>query len=86
MSQLRELKYRSRIFVKQDVTLYDIMNETNTLVENEIYCRTNREIIIDKVTITRALTLHLRDIQVVNAINVLDESSLNALHNYIVFN
>ncbi len=61
------------------------MNEMNTLVEGEIYCRTDKEVIIGKVTITRALTLHSEDVQVVNAVDVLDESSLNALHNCIMF-
>jgi len=71
--------------VKQGVTLYGIMNETNTLAEGEIYCRTDKEIIIDKVTITRAPALHPEDIQVANAVDVPSESSLNALHNCIVF-
>jgi RNA dependent RNA polymerase len=85
LSQLRELKHRSRIFVRQGVTLYGIMDETNTLAEGQIYCRTDKHVIIGKVTITRAPALHPGDIQVVNAIDVPDQSPLNALHNCVVF-
>jgi len=85
LSQLRELKHRSRIFVEQGVTLYGIMDETDTLAEGEIYCRTDKEVIIGKVTITRAPALHPGDVQVANAVDVPDESPLNALHNCIVF-
>jgi len=85
LSQLRELKHRSRIFVEQGVTLYGIMDETDTLAEGEIYCRTDKEVIIGKVTITRAPALHPGDIQVANAVDVPSESPLNALHNCIMF-
>lgn len=85
LSQLRELKYRSRIFVEQGVTLYGVMDETNALAEGEIYCRTDKGTIIGKVAITRPPALHPGDIQVANAVNVPEESPLNALHNCIVF-
>ena len=86
LSQLRDLKHRSRIFVEQGLTLYGIMDETDTLAEGEIHCRTDKEVIIGKVTITRAPALHPGDVQVANAVDVPDESPLNALHNCIVFN
>lgn len=85
LSQLRDLKHRSRIFVEQGVTLYGIMDETDTLAEGEIHCRTDKEVIIGQVTITRAPALHPGDIQVANAVDVPDESPLNALHNCVVF-
>ena len=85
LSQLRDLKYRSRIFVEQGVKLYGIIDETDTLAEGEIHCRTDKEVIIGQVTITRAPALHPGDIQVANAVDVPNESPLNALHNCIVF-
>ncbi|KAI9674678.1 MAG: hypothetical protein M1817_001581 [Caeruleum heppii] len=85
LSRLRELKHRSRILVEQAVTLYGIMDETDTLAEDEIYCCNDKEVIMGKVTITRAPALHPGDIQIVNAVDVPEDSPLNALHNCIVF-
>ena len=82
---LRELKQRSRILVPQGVTLYGIMDETNTLAEGEIYCCTDKTVITGKVTITRAPALHPGDVRVADAVDVPDDSPLNALHNCIVF-
>lgn len=85
LSQLRELKHRSRIFVEHAVTLYGIMDETDTLAEGEIYCCTDKEVIIGKVTVTRAPALHPGDIQVANAVDVSDSSLVKALRNCILF-
>ena len=85
LAQLRDLKHRSRIFVEQGVTLYGIMDETDTLAEGDIHCRTDKKVIIGKVAITRAPALHPGDIQMANAVDVPDDSPLNALHNCIVF-
>jgi RNA dependent RNA polymerase len=85
LSQLRELKHRSRIFVEQAVTLYGIMDETDTLAEGEVYCCTDKKVVIGKVAVTRAPAMHPGDIQIANAVDIPDESPLNALHNCVVF-
>lgn len=67
------------------LNLSSLDGEPQQLAKGEIYCRIDKEIIIGKVTITRASTLHSGDIKVANAVEVPDESPLNALHNCIVF-
>ena len=83
--ELRELKYRARILVENGVTLYGIMDETNTLGEGEIYCCTDKYILQGPVTIGRAPALHPGDMQVVMATDVPATSPLKELHNCIVF-
>jgi len=89
--KLRELKYRSRIRVNQGLTLYGIMDETGFLREGEVYCpflseTGQRQILIgNRLVITRAPALHPGDVQLVNAVDVPDDSPLNDLHNCIVF-
>lgn len=85
LSQLRELKHRSRIFVENGVTLYGIMDETDTLTEGQIYCCTESHVITGEVAVTRAPALHPGDIQIAMAVDVPDECPLNALHNCVVF-
>ena len=88
--QLRNLKYRARIFVEEAVTLLGIMDETGILNEGEVYCVTETEeegryVKTGIVAVTRAPALHPGDVQVVRAVDVPPTSSLNALHNCIVF-
>lgn len=88
--QLQELKYKTRIPVKDGATLYGIMDETDTLAEGEVFCSW-----IDKkgrgdqaagvVVVARSPALHPGDVQVVTAITPPTDSPLNALHNCIVF-
>ncbi|TKA65730.1 hypothetical protein B0A49_07514 [Cryomyces minteri] len=91
LAQLRDLKHRSRIIMDQGVTLYGIMDETGILEEGEIYVVTEsrnrgRKVLTGgKVVITRAPAMHPGDVQVVKAVDVPADSSLNALHNCIVF-
>lgn len=89
--KLRDLKYRARIRVPNAVTLYGIMDETNTLQEGEIFCpvlseRGFREVLVKQnVVITRSPALHPGDIQIANAVDVSRDSPLRKLHNCVVF-
>lgn len=85
LTQLRELKHRSRIEVPQGVTLFGVMDETNTLQEGEIYCRTDTAVVEGRVAITRSPSMHPGDVQLINAVDVPDACALNALHNCVVF-
>lgn len=89
LAELREIKHRSRIRVDEGVTLYGIMDETDYLAEGQIYCSFDKEgertIQTGRVVITRSPALHPGDVQIVEAVNVPEESPLRALHNCIVF-
>ena len=85
LTQLREIKYRARILVHDGVTLYGIMDETDTLKEGEIYCRTDRAVVEGIVYVSRSPAMHPGDIQKVKAVDVPEGSPLEALHNCIVF-
>lgn len=87
--QLRDLKYRARILVEDAVTLYGIMDETDSLAEGEIYCsfdssegQGKRTILQRTVAVTRSPALHPGDVQLAKAVNVL---ALSHLHNCVVF-
>lgn len=88
--KLRQIKHRCRIPVSRGVTLYGIADETGYLKEGEIYCVKKsvsgiREVLTGQVTITRAPALHPGDVQVVEAVDVPNDSPLNALRNCCVF-
>ena len=89
LSELREIKHRSRIRVEKGVTLYGIMDETDFLAEGQIYCciynEEGKSIITGDVIITRSPALHPGDVQCVQAIDIPEGSPLRALHNCIVF-
>jgi hypothetical protein len=95
MSQLRSLKYRARIPVEKGYLLYGIMDETNFLKEGEVYIvteddrddgRRDKSILLgNRLVVTRAPALHPGDVQLVNAVNVPEDSPLRQLHNCIVF-
>ena len=86
ITRLRTLKHRTRIPVEQGVTLYGIMDETNTLQEGEIYCSTpDRKPIRGLVTITRSPVMHPGDVQLAMSVNVDQTSPLKSLHNCVVF-
>ncbi|KZF19189.1 RdRP-domain-containing protein [Xylona heveae TC161] len=87
---LRELKHRSRIPVAQGFTLFGVMDETGYLGQHEVYCTTDTEqkgrvVLTQRVAITRSPALHPGDIQMVQAIDVPEDSPLRALHNCVVF-
>ncbi|KAL8897272.1 MAG: hypothetical protein Q9207_007295 [Kuettlingeria erythrocarpa] len=87
--QLRELKYRSRIFVERGLTLYGIMDETDFLEEGQIYCTVQNEkgglVLTGRVVITRCPALHPGDVQYVDAVDVPQASPLRSVHNCVVF-
>jgi hypothetical protein len=88
--RLRDLKYRSRIRVPKAVTLYGIMDETGILKEGQVFVPVlvdnHREILVrDKVVITRSPALHPGDVQLVNAVDVPEDSPLRRLHTCVVF-
>ena len=85
ITQLRDIKYRSRILVEQGVTLYGIMDETDSLAEGEIYCSTDTDIIVGRVAITRAPALHPGDIQIAKAVDMSGKPPLGCLKNCVVF-
>ncbi|KAL1981312.1 hypothetical protein VTN96DRAFT_2805 [Rasamsonia emersonii] len=67
------------------------MDETGILNEGEIFCpvlseRFYREILVRKnVVVTRSPAFHPGDVQLVNAIDVPEDSPLRKLHNCVVF-
>ncbi|KAL9600254.1 MAG: hypothetical protein Q9219_003298 [cf. Caloplaca sp. 3 TL-2023] len=88
--QLQDIKYRTRIPVKNGATLYGIMDESGYLEEGEVFCqwidRNGREdVATGRVVVTRSPALHPGDIQIAQAIDVPQGSPLKALHNCIVF-
>ncbi|KAL9009961.1 MAG: hypothetical protein Q9173_005055 [Seirophora scorigena] len=87
--RLRELKYRSRIFVERGITVYGIMDETGYLKEGEIYCSVHNEkggmVLTGRVIVTRCPALHPGDVQYVSAIDVPKDSPLRSVHNCVVF-
>jgi RNA dependent RNA polymerase len=91
LMKLRDLKYKARILVPKGVTLYGIMDETGILKEGEIFVpmlneNNHREVLVCRsVIITRSPAFHPGDVQLVNAVDVPEDSPLRKLHNCIVF-
>jgi hypothetical protein len=94
LQELRLLKYKARIPVKEGVTLFGVVDETGFLKEREVYAtyesRTNTgrySTIIrpGPVLVTRAPALHPGDIQTVHQVIPPDSSPLRQLSNCIVF-
>lgn len=90
--KLREVKYKGRIPVEQGITLYGIMDETGFLREGQIYVVTEkapeggkRVLVRKRVVVTRSPAMHPGDIQVVDAVDVPEESPLARLRNVVVF-
>jgi hypothetical protein len=88
--ELRALKYKARIPVKEGYTLHGIMDETGVNEEGQIFCIVETdgrpEVITGKdLIITRAPALHPGDIQMVTAVAVPNDSPLMRLRNCICF-
>lgn len=89
--QLREIKYRSCIFVPQGVTLYGICDETDFLLEGQVYVKytdsqsDKNYILQGRIAVTRSPALHPGDVQLVDAVEPPADSPLKDLHNCIVF-
>jgi hypothetical protein len=93
LMELRALKYKARIPVKDGYTLLGIMDETGILEEGQIFCIVEIDgkarVITGKngkeVIITRSPALHPGDIQLATAVIVPEESPLMQLRNCICF-
>jgi RNA dependent RNA polymerase len=93
LMELRALKYKARIPVKDGYTLLGIMDETGILEEGQIFCIVEVDgearVITGKngkeVIITRSPALHPGDIQLAFAITVPEKSPLMRLRNCICF-
>jgi len=87
--ELRSLKYKARIPVKDGYTLHGIMDETAILREGEVFCTVGeagkKRVIVGEVVITRSPALHPGDIQLARAVNVPHESPLRDLRNCVCF-
>ena len=86
--RVRDIKYKARIPLKMEsgVTLFGIMDETNTLRPGEIYCTINEgEVVTGTVAITRSPAMHPGDIQSALAVDVPEQHPLKSLHNVVVF-
>lgn len=88
--ELRALKYKARIPVKEGYTLHGILDETGVLEEGQIFCMVDTDdrpkVVTGKdLLITRSPALHPGDIQLVTAVNVPLISPLRELRNCICF-
>ena len=88
--QLRTLKYKARIPVKDGFTLIGIMDETGILEEGQIFCIIDmggrgRVITGERVIISRSPALHPGDVQLATAVTVPEDSPLMQLRNCICF-
>jgi hypothetical protein len=90
LSELRQLKHKTRIPVPNGWHLHGIMDETGELQEGEVFCTVvvdgKRQIVKGTdLLISRSPALHPGDVQVVNAIEPSPRSMLWELNNCIVF-
>jgi RNA dependent RNA polymerase len=91
MSQLKDLKKKAKIIVPQGAYLLGVMDETNSLKENEVFVqisagtndsKNHRQIIVSDCILFRNPCFHPGDIRVVQAV---DYPALHHLVNVIVF-
>ncbi len=90
MIQVRVMKYKARIPVPFGLTLYGIMDETNFLKEGQVFCTytkggKKKQLVGQRMVITRPPALHPGDVQIVDAVNVPKDSPLQSLTNCICF-
>ena len=87
LTNLRELKYRGRIPIENGVTLFGILDETDTLDEGEVYvsAMSKEAPITGPVAVTRSPALHPGDIQVAMAVSGDKAAPFQHLYNCIVF-
>lgn len=91
--QLRTLKYKARIPVKDGYTLIGIMDETGVLDEGQVFCIVEEDgkarVVTGKngrrIHISRSPALHGGDVQLAYAVTVPDDSPLMQLRNCICF-
>ena len=89
-SKLINIKYNGKLNDKRCVCLMGVLDETNTLEENQVYvhlvhsteyCRINK-ILNQKITVYRSPSLYPGDIKILNAVN---NPNLSHMVNVIVF-
>lgn len=90
LMDLRDIKYRGRIPVKNGLTLVGVLDETKYLEEGEIFVNAEYEKgvperIEGRVLITRSPVHHPGDVQMVNAVSVPPNSPLRLLKNAVIF-
>jgi hypothetical protein len=103
VTELRDIKYRGRIPVKDGMTLYGIMDETGHLQEGQVFVITEQHaqssyqglagpiiggkqvLVQNNIVITRSPAMHPGDVQLVNAVDVPEDSPLQQLRNVVVF-
>lgn len=85
LAELRTMKHKARIPIENGYTLYGIMDETRTLLENQIFCRVDGKVKTGRVAITRSPALHPGDIQWAVAVDVARDSPLMAIDCCVVF-
>lgn len=91
LCKLKDIKKRARIMVRDGAFLLGIVDETNTLKENQVFCQLafnsyqtseSRKIITGECVLYRNPCLHPGDVRVVEAV---DCPALHDLCNVIVF-
>ena len=87
---LRALKYKARIPVKEGYTLHGLMDETGLLEEGQIFCIVEEEgsakvIARKNLVISRSPALHPGDVRTVTGVRVPANSPLMQLRNCICF-
>jgi hypothetical protein len=90
MTELRALKYKARIPVKDGYTLHGIMDETGLLEEGQIFCIVEEDglpkiITGENLVISRSPALHPGDVQCVAGVTAPASSPLMALRNCVCF-
>ncbi|KIW67302.1 hypothetical protein PV04_06566 [Phialophora macrospora] len=90
MTELRALKYKARIPVKDGYTLFGIMDETGLLEEGQIFCIVEENglpkiIAGENLVISRSPALHPGDVRCVTGVTVPASSPLMALRNCVCF-
>ncbi|EXJ58741.1 hypothetical protein A1O7_06171 [Cladophialophora yegresii CBS 114405] len=88
--ELRTLKYKARIPVKDGYTLRGIMDETGILQEGQIFCIVEegdlpKVIAGENLIISRSPALHPGDVRCVTGVTVPSSSPLMALRNCVCF-
>lgn len=90
LTQLRDIKYKARIPVEKGYTLLGIADTTNFLRPGEVHIsvrnsRGQTYNLRGDVLVTRSPALHPGDLQLLQAVDVPEDSPLRALHNCIIF-
>lgn len=83
MDQLRDLKSKARIYIKDGALLTGVVDEVGVLGENEIFVKLADKVLTGRCLVTRNPCFHPGDIRIVEAVDHSDE--LGHLVDCIVF-